>query len=409
MKLKKFIAPTLKEATEAMKEELGDSAIILHTKKNEATDEEGENYEVTVGIDNNPYEINEKVIDNNKISDLATLDNLKKIAEKFQSSREEKSSENKVSTDKNSDDLASLKNELDSVKDTLDEIADRLKSDRIPEMPKQLRDAFNLLVENEVNEGIARDLIFEVSGMMSFFENVEEAVVLNILHKKISERIITAPPVKISDSNSKIITFVGTTGVGKTTTICKIAAVCKYFNHYNVAIISVDTYRLAAIDQLKIFTEIANIPLEVAYSIDELNEMIAKHQDKQIIFIDTVGRSPKQEEHIKEIKNFIQSTSSHEVHLILSATSSLSVMKETVKQFGQVMPNRLIISKIDEAVNYGNILNIIDYTKLPLSYFTTGQVIPDDIDAADKNKIAGLILKSKEVSDWDTINSDIYN
>ena len=404
MKLKKFIAPTLKEATEAMKEELGDSAIILHTKRNEATSDEGETYEITAGADNNPYDINEKVIDQNKISDLATLDNLKKIAEKFQSSREEKNIENKVATttataSKSSDELTNLKHEIDSVKDTLGEIADRLKSDRLPEMPKQLRDAFYSLVANEVSEGIARKLIFEISSMMTFFEKVENDVILNILHKKISDRIITAPPVKISDKNSKVITFVGTTGVGKTTTICKIAAICKYFNHYNVAIISVDTYRLAAIDQLKIFTEIANIPLEIAYSTEELNKMINKHQDKQIIFIDTVGRSPKKEEDIKEIKNFIQSTSSHEVHLILSATSSLSAMKETVRQFGQVMPNRLIISKIDEAVSYGNILNIIDYTQLPLSYFTTGQVIPDDIEAVDKNKITGLILRSNVESD----------
>jgi flagellar biosynthesis protein FlhF len=409
MKLRKFVAPTLKEATEAMKEELGDSAIILHTKRNQATEDEEETYEITVGVDNNPYEINEKVIDRNKISDLATLDNLKKIAEKFQNAREEKSLENKVTVaPKTSDDLTSLKHELDSVKDTLGEIADRLKSERLPEMPKQLRDVFALLIKNEVNEGIAKSLIFEISGMMTFFENVEYDVVLNILHKKIAERIITAPPVKISDNKSKIITFVGATGVGKTTTICKIAAICKYFNHYDVAIISVDTYRLAAIDQLKIFTEIANIPLEIAYSTDELNNMINKHHDKQIIFIDTVGRSPKKEEDIKEIKNFIQSTSSHEVHLILSATTSLSAMKETVKQFGQVMPNRLIISKIDEAVNYGNILNIIDYTQLPLSYFTTGQVIPDDIDAVDKNKIATLIIKSKSNGDDDFLEPNAF-
>jgi flagellar biosynthesis protein FlhF len=398
MKLKKFTAPTLKEATEAMRTDLGESAIILHTKKLTGELTGNENYEITAAIDNDPLELNTGSFEGGEIPELTTLDNLKKIAEKFQNSREEKVSRD-VQNDKSSE-LLNLKSELNSVKGTLGEIADRLKSDKLPELPKQLRDLYNLLVNNEIDEKNARNLVYEISEALNFAENVDDELINNILIKKISEKIIIASPLKISHTNSKVITFIGPTGVGKTTTICKIAAVCKYFNHYNVAIISVDTYRLAAIDQLKTFTDIANIPLEIAYTADELNEMIGKHKDKEVIFIDTVGRSPNNAEHIADLKQFVESTSSDEVHLIISASTGLAVMKETVKSFGTIMPNRLIISKIDEAVHFGNILNIIDFSHIPLSYITTGQVIPDDIEAADKNKLSGLILKSKENDEW---------
>ncbi len=381
-----------------MKNELGEGAIILHSKNVKATDSGDDIFEITAAIDDDPIETNPVEKKSGEIiPELNTLANLRRIAEKFQNIREEKS--NDLQYQDSPTEILNIKNDLSSVKGALGEIADRLKSDKLPELPRILRNFYDIMTQNEVEEKSALDLVYEINEMGTKFEVPEEAI-RNILMKKIADRITVAPAMKLSKKETKIISFIGSTGVGKTTTICKVAAICKYFNHYNIAIISIDTYRLAAIDQLKTFTEIANIPLEIAYNSAELKEQIDKHKDKDVIFIDTVGRSPNNSEHIAEIKSFIESIPSDEVHLIISASTSFSNMKEVVRKFGEIMPNRLVISKVDEAVNYGNIFNIIEYSKLPISYITTGQVIPDDIEIADKSKIAGHILKAKESDEW---------
>ncbi|HEY9187385.1 MAG TPA: flagellar biosynthesis protein FlhF [Ignavibacteria bacterium] len=396
MKIKKFTGISLKEATELMKTELGESAIILNTK-NIVEDETGNTlYEITAAIDEEPIITNNN---SNKavIPELNTLENLRRIAEKFQNIRDNNLDNSKA---EKGIEIIDLKSDIDSVKDTLVEIADRLKYDKIPELPAKLKQYYDILISNEIEDKFAREIVFNVYENISLKDTNDDNYIRNLLIKEISDKIVLAPNLKISKNTSKVIAFIGPTGVGKTTTLCKIAAICKFFNHYNIAIVSIDTYRLAAIDQLKTFTDIANISLDIAYDSTELKNMIEKHRDKDIIFIDTVGRSPNNQDHLSELKRLLESISADEVHLIISANTSLSSMKEIVKNFGILMPNRLIFSKVDEAINYGNIINLINFSHLPISYLTTGQVIPDDIEVADKNKLAGLVIKSKNKDEW---------
>jgi len=397
MKIKKFTGISLKEATELMKTELGESAIILNTK-NIVEEETGNTlYEITAAIDEEPIKNNDNIPNKGIVPELNTLENLRRIAEKFQNIKDNNSENSKIEKDI---EIIDLKSDLDSVKDTLFEIADRLKYDKIPELPTKLKEYYDILISNEIEDKFAREIIFNVYENTSSKDINDDDYIRNLLIKEISDKIVLAPNLKISKNNSKVIAFIGPTGVGKTTTLCKIAAICKFFNHYNIAIVSIDTYRLAAIDQLKTFTDIANISLEIAYDSTELKNMIQKHRDKDIIFIDTVGRSPNNQEHLSELKGLLESISADEVHLIISANTSLSSMKEIIKNFGILMPNRLIFSKIDETINFGNIINLINFSHLPISYLTTGQVIPDDIEIADKNKLAGLVIKSKKKDEW---------
>jgi flagellar biosynthesis protein FlhF len=396
MKIKKFTGISLKEATELMKTELGESAIILNTK-NIVEEETGNTlYEITAAIDEEPIITNNN---SNKavIPELNTLENLRRIAEKFQNIRDNNLDNSKA---EKGIEIIDLKSDIDSVKDTLVEIADRLKYDKIPELPAKLKQYYDILISNEIEDKFAREIVFNVYENISLKDTNDDNYIRNLLIKEISDKIVLAPNLKISKNTSKVIAFIGPTGVGKTTTLCKIAAICKFFNHYNIAIVSIDTYRLAAIDQLKTFTDIANISLDIAYDSTELKNMIEKHRDKDIIFIDTVGRSPNNQDHLSELKRLLESISADEVHLIISANTSLSSMKEIVKNFGILMPNRLIFSKVDEAINFGNIINLINFSHLPISYLTTGQVIPDDIEVADKNKLAGLVIKSKNKDEW---------
>ena len=397
MKIKKFTGISLKEATELMKTELGESAIILNTK-NIVEEETGNTlYEITAAIDEEPIKNNDNIPNKGIVPELNTLENLRRIAEKFQNIKDNNSENSKIEKDI---EIIDLKSDLDSVKDTLFEIADRLKYDKIPELPTKLKEYYDILISNEIEDKFAREIIFNVYENTSSKDTNDDNYIRNLLIKEISDKIVLAPNLKISKNTSKVIAFIGPTGVGKTTTLCKIAAICKFFNHYNIAIVSIDTYRLAAIDQLKTFTDIANISLDIAYDSTELKNMIEKHRDKDIIFIDTVGRSPNNQDHLSELKRLLESISADEVHLIISANTSLSSMKEIVKNFGILMPNRLIFSKVDEAINFGNIINLINFSHLPISYLTTGQVIPDDIEVADKNKLAGLVIKSKNKDEW---------
>lgn len=397
MKIKKFTGISVKEATELMKTELGESAIILNTK-NIVEEETGNTlYEITAAIDEEPIVTNNNNSNKAVIPELNTLENLRRIAEKFQNIRDNNLDNSKA---EKGIEIIDLKSDIDSVKDTLVEIADRLKYDKIPELPAKLKQYYDILISNEIEDKFAREIVFNVYENISLKDTNDDNYIRNLLIKEISDKIVLAPNLKISKNTSKVIAFIGPTGVGKTTTLCKIAAICKFFNHYNIAIVSIDTYRLAAIDQLKTFTDIANISLDIAYDSTELKNMIEKHRDKDIIFIDTVGRSPNNQDHLSELKRLLESISADEVHLIISANTSLSSMKEIVKNFGILMPNRLIFSKVDEAINYGNIINLINFSHLPISYLTTGQVIPDDIEVADKNKLAGLVIKSKNKDEW---------
>jgi len=397
MKIKKFTGISLKEVTELMKTELGERAIILNTK-NIVEEETGNTlYEITAAIDEEPIITNNNNSNKAVIPELNTLENLRRIAEKFQNIRDNNLDNSKA---EKGIEIIDLKSDIDSVKDTLVEIADRLKYDKIPELPAKLKQYYDILISNEIEDKFAREIVFNVYENISLKDTNDDNYIRNLLIKEISDKIVLAPNLKISKNTSKVIAFIGPTGVGKTTTLCKIAAICKFFNHYNIAIVSIDTYRLAAIDQLKTFTDIANISLDIAYDSIELKNMIEKHRDKDIIFIDTVGRSPNNQDHLSELKRLLESISADEVHLIISANTSLSSMKEIVKNFGILMPNRLIFSKVDEAINYGNIINLINFSHLPISYLTTGQVIPDDIEVADKNKLAGLVIKSKNKDEW---------
>jgi flagellar biosynthesis protein FlhF len=394
MKIKKYTGKSLKEVTELMRSELGDDAIILHTKNIVNEGGSGEMYEITAAadegtpIDFNPNRLSPKSAKYN----ADPIENLKQIAAKFERSRETKKSQ-ATSDLKDINGLYDIRSEFDTVKGALGEISQQLKTGKIPTLPKNLQTAYENMIKNEIDPKLASDIILEIFEGLSANQLENNVLIDDLVVSKIAEQIVTAEPFKENQKQSKVIVFIGPTGVGKTTTICKIAAVCKYFNRYNVSIISADTYRIAAIDQLRTFTNIANISLDIAYSPEELKDLVILHKDRDVIFIDTVGRSPRQKDQLKDLERYINEISPDEVHLILSATTNLTNLKDSLKQFGILKPNRLIFSKIDESVHLGSLLNIIHHSKIPLSYVTNGQSIPDDIAVAEPIRLASMIYK----------------
>ena len=193
----------------------------------------------------------------------------------------------------------------------------------------------------------------------------------------------------------KVVSFVGPTGVGKTTCIAKLAVISKILQNLDVGLISIDTYRLGAIDQLRTFSEISDIELLVAYEPAEMPELVKKLKKKDIIFIDTAGRSQKSLSNLEKTKEYLDAAGSHESFLVLSATGSSKNLIDVAERFKLFNYNSIMFTKIDEAVSFGNILNTSVATNAPITFLTNGQIIPDDIISADADFIARMILSGK--------------
>jgi len=390
MKIKKFVAPTLKEATEMMKRELGEDAIILGTRRIKQSGIFGflkpELIEIVGAIEE------ERVQSDDKTYTGSTVELLRRMTGEIEARQKRQlNSGGEIEAEKY--DYNEIKNELEEVKQTLNEIAEHFKYKGSLQYPSVLKKAFVNLLEKEVDEELANKIVRAVLMKLSGDELRDEKIVENEVINVISGILRFSKPVKPLRKKTFVLAFVGPTGVGKTTTVAKLAAIYKLFENARVALISADTYRIAAIEQLQTFANIANIPMDVAYTPEDMARLIRKHQDKDLILIDTVGRNQRQSEHIADLAKFIKSANPDEVHLVLSATSSYKNMIDVYNRFKSLVPNRLIFSKVDEAVCLGYILNMAYRTKLPLSYITTGQNVPDDIAVAEPKVIANLIYR----------------
>src|SRR5690606_6121989 len=201
------------------------------------------------------------------------------------------------------------------------------------------------------------------------------------------------PITRTAKGRPQIVALIGPTGVGKTTTVAKLAANLKLRENQKVGLITIDTYRIAAIDQLKKYAEIINAPLSVVSHPAEIKDAIARMADHDFILIDTAGRSPRDAVKLKELRAFLEAAAPDEVHLVLSTVCGLDSLKLALERFSGVRADRLIFTKLDEAAEVGVVLNVVAETKLPLSYLTHGQDVPNDIDVAAAGRMALMMTE----------------
>lgn len=191
----------------------------------------------------------------------------------------------------------------------------------------------------------------------------------------------------------RVIALVGPTGVGKTTTLAKLAAKFSLEQGKKVALVTADTFRIGAVEQLRTYARIMGVPLEIALSPEEVAGGIEKHQDKDVVLIDTVGRSQRSGDHLSELKSFLDAAGQVETHLVISASLSTDVQREVAERFAMFSPTRLIVTKLDESPNRGCLVNIPLRMGLGISCVTAGQNVPQDIDLAEAGKIARLVTE----------------
>lgn len=192
------------------------------------------------------------------------------------------------------------------------------------------------------------------------------------------------------EGRARRIAFVGPTGAGKTTTLAKVAARAQLDHGRRVSLITIDTYRIGAVPQLASYAEILGVPLDVAHSPDDLIRAIERARDSDLVFIDTIGRSPLGP-HVDELRSFLEAADADDVHLVLSATTRVADSLRAAASYARLRPNRLCITKLDETDYHEAIPAVSRTTGLPLTWLANGQAVPDDLAEAEPARVAALV------------------
>lgn len=256
-----------------------------------------------------------------------------------------------------------------------------------------IRTLYNVLMDHEVDERYVNRIISDMGPIVTRENSLD--YLISSVYQKMVLLLGTPNPVKIPEKRPLVCFFVGPTGVGKTTTIAKIASEFKVEKRNSVALLTADTYRIAATKQLKVYADILGIPIDIVYAPEEIGEEIEKVSDADLILVDTVGFSHKNEEQRENLKKMLSSVpegTNSEIYLVLSATTKYPDLREIIDSYSDFCDFTLIFTKLDETEMYGNILNARLYSGKQLSYVTTGQSVPDDIEEIDMQKLTKLLL-----------------
>jgi flagellar biosynthesis protein FlhF len=267
----------------------------------------------------------------------------------------------------------------------------------LPDLPRTLVPTYSQLIEADVPEVLTHRLMRHVADTLDPDQFDHPDAIRAALREAVELSIPVAPPIKAIAGTRRVVALVGPTGVGKTTTVAKLAANFKLAHGARVGLLTVDTYRIAAVEQLKTYAEIIDLPLSVVNDPAEMPRALDELGAVDLVFIDTAGRSPRDEVKIRELAEFLLQAKPDEVHLVLSAVAGERSLRCAVDRFAMVQVDRLILTKLDEAESLGGILAVLGLYSRPLSYLTTGQAVPDDIEPADRRRLARLILRDEDL------------
>ncbi|MCR5824382.1 MAG: flagellar biosynthesis protein FlhF [Lachnospiraceae bacterium] len=406
MLIKKYVAPTEQEALEKAKAELGKDVIITHitTVKPKGLFKlfKSGSVEVTASVETET-DFQKK---NANIAARATANAYAKNANDF--AKAAKSSGFDAVLPKEEEKTFPIEQVLDSLQNILDkqttkdnvsqEAVNRVEPEEKPESPSMtcIKMVYNKLLANEVEEVYANKLIAEIESVIKPDSDVKS--VLSNIYQKLVLKLGQTQTIKITEGKTRFIFFIGPTGVGKTTTIAKLASSLKLGLKAKVALFTADTYRLAAIDQLRSYASILNIPLKVIYSEAEMKEAMEDFSGYDAVLIDTAGRTLKNKEQRDDIEKLIFSVpeEKRDVYLVLSATTKYKDLVTITEGYSEISAYNLIFTKLDETDCIGNILNVRMLTDAPLSYSTNGQNVPDDISRINPQSIAKQLLGGVE-------------
>ncbi|AOY77300.1 flagellar biosynthesis protein FlhF [Clostridium formicaceticum] len=380
MKVKKFSANNNQEVLSKVKNELGPEAIILYQRKVKPKG--------IFGIFKKP--IIEVVAAKEETSRYAS-DKANDFVE-VAKSLDKKPQENKYQGEI----TKSISKEMEEMKEMLQTVVSKMNQQDLPILLKNVEDqetskVFHTLKDQGLDAFLLEEIIHHyVSIQDQKDKNKQSREFVEDQIKEVLKKYIMSQQ---GHHNAKTMFFVGPTGVGKTTTIAKLAAHYALNEGKTVGLISADTYRIAAVEQLKVYSDILNIPLKVIYHSTEIHKAIEELRDKDIIMVDTAGRSHKNIKQVLELKSLLNEVQEKETYLVISCTSREKDIKEIINTYDFIENYNIIFTKVDEATAFGTIINTAKETQKPIAYMTTGQSVPDDIEEVDIKKIVSLLTK----------------
>ncbi len=384
MQIKKFTANSMVEALKMVKKEFGSEAVILSARKKELERRflgfpKTEGVEITAATDSRPIE--------NKVKFPGMLSKYNETQSQF----------NRV-------DLHSLKRKNSFLDSFRSQAGNYMKKNRPLDNKitlrnreaKALYNAYYQMLDQDIDKDIALELIKSAKKYALPYGYLTRKGFKYCLLQILGDAGVAANRVKLGKENKKIISIIGPAGVGKTSIVAKLVAAAKTRKkRQKVAMITLDDNRIGAIAQFKLYAKIFGSPVKAVSSKKELKKCVDKFSDYNLIFIDTPGISLNNRQQILEAKDCFDRVHNIEYHLVLSAATNDKALQSIIEKFKLFNVNRLIFTKLDECITYGSILNQLYRTKIPVSYITNGQQIPEDIEVATIEKLADLILNER--------------
>lgn len=362
MKIKKVQAASVREALAEIREQFGPDAVILHTKQltTKMSGADRAKVEVTAGIDEQPAPEPEQY-------QRRTI-----LQPKSQETNNE------------------LNQQMTRMQELIRHLTEELQYPDVQNLPLAYRELYLHLVQQEIEPKTARELIKETRDVLG--DSPRNVAVTDKVQELIEAELAPAWERGFSGRNNRILTFVGPTGVGKTTTIAKLATQKSVEEGRSVALITADTFRVAAADQLRIFADLLDLPLEIVYTPTEMKRAIEKFSRYDYIYIDTTGRSQKDTENLHAINRMIKAANADEIHLLLSASTSRGTLLKAAEEFSLFNITDVLVTKMDEAETVGSLYSLFRNYQWPISYFTNGQNVPEDIFVASATAYCNLLL-----------------
>ncbi|MBE6071771.1 MAG: flagellar biosynthesis protein FlhF [Clostridium butyricum] len=420
MIIKKYVAKDINEAMTRIKYEMGKDAIIISQRKIRKNGFLGllsrKIIEVTAAIENTVTSddiIEKKKVETEEDEFKKSIEDIKRIMEKekllsenkiiednknelsimekrilehnkkfIENSTNNDSDDSDVAKIESSDGVETVRKEVNELKNLINKVIENTSKDEVVvtkdenELVKEKLELF------DIDESLYDEIISEVN------ENLKEDEDINEILRDIFERDILVSAKELSGR----VVLVGPTGVGKTTTIAKLAGRLALVEKKKIGLITVDTYRIGAIEQLKTYAEIMNIPFQVVITTKEMESAIAEMEECDVILIDTTGRSSKNAMQISELRAFVQKANPDIVNMVISATTKNKDIRTILDGYSELNYNNVIITKLDETTSYGSLYNIAKISNKPINYITIGQNVPDDIKSPTKEDIARFIL-----------------
>lgn len=421
MIIKKFQAKTEEEAVQAAKKELGENIVIMNVKQVKPKGLRAlwysKSVEVTVALEEESEvqrrqqreNVNGTVATPVKTADVTSPSVIKPVLESSQNIEKKLDSlqtllesqmqgeQPRKEVSKEVDAENNARNQGEGiVSENKEQKTEDAKVSGNPEQDKFVRLLYSTMLENEVDEKYANGILEEIERAKN--PKLPIDAILASVYQKMILKFGKAEGILPAEQNPKVVLFIGPTGVGKTTTIAKVASQFSIEQKKKVALLTADTYRIAATEQLRTYANIMEVPFRIIYSGEELKDAVMDFKEFDYIFVDTAGHSHQNGEQMDNTRELLEAAADvceYQAFLVLSATTKYRDLLSIASRYKEVGDYQLIFTKLDETITWGNLLNIKLYSQVPIAYVTYGQNVPDDIEVFNAQKTVKAILSGK--------------